>query len=108
MKDRINTIIIYSDNQIAYSILLYLIEISTDLIKIGKQPWSYKNIVNITNWIVNKLLKNCIFTDNLLTNEIYKFGCMIGTGILPDIANVVFDYYSEFRQNNHYDLAANV
>ena len=48
------------------------------MIKIGKQPWSYKNIVNITNWIVNKLLKNCIFTDNLLTNEIYKFGCIIG------------------------------
>ena len=32
----------------------------------------------------------------------------IGAKILPDIANVVFDYYSEFRQNNHYDLAANV
>ena len=32
----------------------------------------------------------------------------IGAEILPDIANVVFDYYSEFRQNNHYDLAANV
>lgn len=32
----------------------------------------------------------------------------IGAEILPDIANVVFDYYSEFRQNNHYDMAANV
>jgi hypothetical protein len=32
----------------------------------------------------------------------------IGSGLLPDIANVVFDYYSEFRQNNHYDLAVNV
>lgn len=78
LKDRINTIITYSDNQTAYSILLYLIEIFNDLIKIGKQPWSYKNIVNTTNWLVNKLIKNCIFTDNLLTNEIYKFGCMIG------------------------------
>ena len=78
LKDRINTIIIYSDNQTAYSILLYLIEIFNDLIKIGKQPWSYKNIVNINNWIVNKLIKNYIFANNLLTNEIYKFGCMIG------------------------------
>lgn len=80
LKDRINTIIIYSDNQTAYSILLYLIEIFNDLIKIGKQPWSYKNIVNTTNWLVNKLINNCIFSnnENVLTNEIYKFGCMIG------------------------------
>jgi hypothetical protein len=78
LKDRINTIIIYSDDNKAYSILLYLIEIFNDMIKIGRQPWSYKNVVNITNWIVNKLVKNCIFSDNLLTNEIYKFGCMIG------------------------------
>ena len=79
LKDGINSIIIYFNDNLSYSILLYLDKIFNNLIKIGKQPWSYKNIVNITNWLVNKIVKDCIFSNKIImTEKIYKFACMIG------------------------------
>jgi len=74
LKEKINSISIYFDGIAAHKILLYIIDIFMDLIDRDKQPWSYKHIVRIFSWIVNKI----IFHNPLITIEIYKFGCMIG------------------------------